>query len=141
MMDRRAVLLLPLLAACPALAQQQSPADFVRALYAAHLPSLLPGNRSGGVMRHNVRPRWFAPELASRMGQMNYDPLANGNDPDVQNLRVTDVSATVAEAAFTAYGDAMLLRYDLTRGPGGFRVRDIRYPDGRTLRRDLRMPG
>ena len=136
MMNRRWLPLL-CLAAWPARAQEQSPVDFLRALYAAHLPALQPGSRRTGVLGRDARPRWFAPELASRMARLGADPVANGNDPDVQDLRIAGVAPEEVEAVFTAHGTPMRLRYALVRGAAGWRVRDIRYPDGRTLRGDL----
>jgi Protein of unknown function (DUF3828) len=93
--------------------------------------------------------RFFVPELADliwkdvvasqgEVGALDFDPLYNAQDFEVKNLAVkadppAGTSANVV-VTFENFGTKEEIRYSLTAVGGGWKITDVTYGEGRTLR-------
>jgi hypothetical protein len=93
--------------------------------------------------------RYFEPSLAEliwndaveaqgEVGALGFDPLYDGQDVEPKNLTVHDAQAegetVLVPVSFENYGAKQQLTYVLARAGETWKISDIRYADGRTLR-------
>lgn len=127
--------------ASPAFAQQSSPQVFLEAIYRPYLAANYPGQL------YTDAYRFFVPALARAMNTDNAAaarrgevPLLNG-DPfiDAQEWQITNLAIAVAmrsattatgTVTFSNLGQAKKLLVDLEQTPAGWRIADIRGPNG-----------
>jgi len=92
---------------------------------------------------------YFAPALAEliwkdavssagEVGAIDFDPLYDAQDVEIANLEVkpaeiTDESARVV-VTFENHGTKERIAYSLTQSAGAWKIADVTYRDGRTLR-------
>lgn len=62
-----------------------------------------------------------------------FDPLVDGQDWDVTDLRVRAVDADTVEASFQNFQSPTTVTWELVVEGGGWRVRDLRFAGGRSL--------
>lgn len=123
-----------------ALAQSSSPDAFLAAIYRPYLAKDFPGQPYGEA------ERFFVPALARAMAadnaraarrgevpRLNGDPFVDAQEWQVTNLAIS-VAASGATATgtvtFTNLGQAKKLLVDLEQTPAGWRIADIRGPNG-----------
>lgn len=164
-MQRRTFLLALGALAAPglAIAQAETPEALVRALYGAHSPA---NNRDGPSVIHSahLRARFLTPALSGAIARMqersrraggltddtlDFDPITDSQDPEVNNLQVRQHSADAERATVTVTftrgeNGRVTLNYILARIDGAWRVYDIFKPpggghEGWSLRRLLNM--
>jgi hypothetical protein len=149
-----AVVLLPPLASVVALiatapsVPSQPPSGVVRALYAAY------GRAGKGQWAWNDRTalgRYFEPQLVelfvkeeackAKTGEicnLEFDPLSAAQDAvlgeHVVAIRMAKAKSDVCEVVLGGRGRKRTLRYDLRKTDAGWRIADIHYPDGTSLR-------
>lgn len=125
----------------PAMAQQASPQAFLEAIYRPYLAKDYPGQP------YQEASRFFVPALARTMTAdfatarrhgdvptLNGDPFIDAQDWEITNLAIA-VAAKGATAAtgtvtFANLGQAKRLLIDLEQTPVGWRIADIRGPNG-----------
>jgi hypothetical protein len=80
-------------------------------------------------------------ERAARRGEvglLDFDPFTQGQDFEVSGVKVltepTGPGRARATTTYLNFGKAATTRLDLVQGPSGWRVDDIRWADGGTLR-------
>lgn len=93
--------------------------------------------------------RYFEPSLADliwkdvvdaqgEVGALDFDPLYDAQDVEPKNLTVhdaqIDAAAVRVPVSFDSYGEKRQLTYVLATAGGTWKISDIRYADGRTLR-------
>ena len=93
--------------------------------------------------------RFFEPALAEliwkdvvdskgEVGALDFDPLYDGQDVEPKNLVVqtaqAEGDAVLVPVSFDSYGEKRQVTYVLSRPGGAWKISDIRYADGRTLR-------
>lgn len=93
--------------------------------------------------------RFFEPSLAELIwkdvveardgvGALDFDPLYDGQDVEPKNLTVHAAAADGASVrvpvSFESYGAKRQLTYVLAQASGSWKISDVRYADGRTLR-------
>lgn len=127
----------------PAAAPAEAPDAVIKALYAAHMPSLQ-GKGEAVYMVPKSRARFFSAALAraiardiaeskktGEVGVLDFDLLANSQDPEVKDLQVvlisTEAGKTRVEARFTESGSATVVTYVLIVEGGAWRIFDIVY--------------
>jgi hypothetical protein len=124
----------------PAMAQQASPQMFLEAIYQPYLAKDYPGQP------YQEASRFFVPALARTMtadfaaARRRGDVPALDGDPfiDAQDWEITNLAITVAVKGATAtgtvtfanLGKAKKLLIDLEQTPAGWRIADIRGPNG-----------
>jgi len=123
-----------------ALAQPSSPEAFLAAIYRPYLAKDFPGQPYGEANR------FFVPALAramttdnaaaARRGEvprLNGDPFVDAQEWQITNLAISvAVSGTTATGtvSFANLGQAKKLLIDLEQTPAGWRIADIRGPNG-----------
>jgi hypothetical protein len=100
--------------------------------------------------------RYFEPSLADliwkdaveakgEVGALDFDPLYDAQDVEPKNLTVhpaqADGAALRVPVSFDSYGEKRQLTYVLARAGETWKISDIRYADGRTLRDVYRPVG
>jgi hypothetical protein len=93
--------------------------------------------------------RYFEPSLADliwkdvveskgEVGALDFDPLYDAQDVEPKNFTVhpaqPDGTTVRVPVSFDSYGEKRQLTYVLTPAAGAWKISDIRYADGRTLR-------
>jgi hypothetical protein len=93
--------------------------------------------------------RYFEPSLADliwkdvvdakgEVGALDFDPLYDAQDVEPKNFTVhpaqPDGGSVRVPVSFDSYGEKRQLTYVLTPAAGTWKISDIRYADGRTLR-------
>jgi hypothetical protein len=93
--------------------------------------------------------RFFEPSLADliwkdavdaqgEVGALGFDPLYDAQDVEPKNFTVHPAQADGANVrvpvSFESHGEKRQLTYVLARAGSGWKISDIRYADGRTLR-------
>ncbi len=141
-----ALIALPALAASP----NDSPQDLMRELYRVH-------DQGNGPLldptASEQRRVFFTESLAAaldqelnrpdpeELGKLDFDPLYNAQDFEVADLdfAVAKVSGneTFAIARFSSFGEPVEIVYRVVQDGRGWRIDDIDYGDGRTLRKVL----
>jgi hypothetical protein len=124
----------------------ETPADFLAAIFEHY------HDPKGGIVLDtpdDIR-RWFEPDIAGQMiddaaqateagdvPSMDGDPFVDAQDFDIKDVKITidNESADMAKGtvAFTNFGEAKSIHYDLVMTGSGWRIRDIEWPEG-TLR-------
>jgi hypothetical protein len=99
--------------------------------------------------------RFFEPSLAEliwkdavdakgEVGALGFDPLYDAQDVEPKNLTVqpaqADGAAVRVPVSFESYGEKRQVTYVLARSGNGWKISDIRYDDGRTLRDAYQPP-
>jgi|CXWL01.1.fsa_nt_gi hypothetical protein len=143
-----AIVVLPIAAA----SINDSPQSLLQALYRVHDqgqgPLLQPDAKA-------ERRRFFTPALAAALdaelnrpdaeeevGNLDFDPFYNAQETELGELdfAVPKVSGkeVTAVARFSNFGEPMLIFYRLVQDKDGWRIDDIEYGEGNTLRKVLR---
>jgi uncharacterized protein DUF3828 len=131
-----------------ATAESASPQAFIDGIYKHYL-----GKDSKGLALSNdaVIRRYFAPPLAAaivkdfaqahKAGEvplLNGDPFVDAQDWEISNLKTavksTGASTAVATATFVQFMEPRTVTLDLVNTPAGWRIADIRWPRGSSLR-------
>lgn len=128
-----------------------SPQALLRALYQVHDEGDGPLLRSEGRSQRRV---FFTESLAlalegeidrpdpEELGNLDFDPFYNAQETDLgaMDIAVAKVSgnATVALVRFANGGDPMEIAYRVILDGQAWRIDDIEYGEGRTLRKTLR---
>lgn len=131
-----------------ATAETASPQAFVDSIYKHY-----PGKDSKGLALSNdaVIRRYFAPPLADaiikdfaqahKAGEvplLNGDPFVDAQDWEIENLKTavksTGASTAVATATFIMFKEPRTVTLDLVSTPAGWRIADIRWASGGSLR-------
>jgi hypothetical protein len=77
-------------------------------------------------------------EARDGVGALDFDPLYDGQDVEPKNLKVHPAEADGASVrvpvSFESYGAKRQLTYVLAQASGSWKISNIRYADGRTLR-------
>lgn len=135
--------------ALPALAQQeQTPEQFLRSIYDKYK-----GKDANGVPLGNAATinRYFAPSLARIMiadsnaaakrgevGTLDGDPFINAQDfelgPVAIDVKMSGTDKATGTAKFKNLGQDNTIIFDLVKLKQGWRIDDIRSPEGASLR-------
>jgi hypothetical protein len=71
------------------------------------------------------------------MGALDFDPLYDAQDVDVKNFAVHEIKSekdkSVVVASFENMGGKTQITFSLVSTKAGWRIDNIKYPDGRTL--------
>lgn len=133
-------------APAPAAAPAPSAADaekLVADLYADHDAGRSPFFQAESRERID---RYFEPSLAELIwkdavaaqgeaGAIGFDPLYDAQDAEIKNLAIgSDGGGATVLVTFENFGAKQQIRYTLTPAAGGWKIADITYADGRTLR-------
>lgn len=125
----------------PALAQQASPQMFLEAIYKPYLAKDFPGQP------YQEASRFFVPALARAMTAdfaaarrrgdvptLNGDPFVDAQDWEITRLAIAVVpkgtAAATGTVTFANLGQAKRMLVDLEQTPAGWRIADIRGPNG-----------
>ena len=140
------VLLLTALAAANSIAGDLSPKDLVAQFYQAHRSKHDPLDETA------LLGRYFDPALLKlylkdkreangEVGRLDGDPLYNAQDMEIKDFSVSAPEITDGEARVTVnfknLGKPTRVVYMLSRTANGWKISDIRYDDGSSLRKIL----
>src|SRR5262245_18523937 len=138
------VLLVSLLAAAISIAADPSPKDLVAQFYQAHRSKHDPLDETA------LLGRYFDPallqlylkdrrEAKGEVGRLDGDPLYNAQDFEIKDFSVSTPDMAGAEARVTVnfknFGKPTRLVYILSRTANGWKISDIRYDDGSSLKK------
>ncbi len=142
-----------LLAGAPASVDATGPVAFVRDIYRAY-----EGARAKGqpMADRPARRRLFTPSLAKlidddyepaerrgEVGILNFDPFVKAQDFEVDAVAVrtepTGPGRAPATVTYTNFGQPATTRLDLVQGRGGWRIDEIRWSQGGSLRQLFRQ--
>jgi hypothetical protein len=134
--------------AAAAMAETASPQAFVDGIYKHYL-----GKESKGLALSNdaIIRRYFAPALAGsivkdfaqahKAGEvplLNGDPFIDAQDWEISDLKTavksTGASTAVATVTFVMFKEPRTVTLDLVSTPAGWRIADIRWASGGSLR-------
>lgn len=120
----------------------------LRELYTGYFAKLNAGESAN---MHDVAARYFEPELASKfaaatagneVGAIDFDVFIYAQD--FEELTLDEVKRTfenptkaIFEVRFTNNGDQQKLRFGMTKVAGAWKIADIEFPDGASLRKML----
>jgi hypothetical protein len=83
-------------------------------------------------------------EAKGEVGRLDGDPLYNAQDFDIKDFFISPPEMTGGQAHVTVrfknIGKATRVEYVLSRTSGGWRISDIRYDDGSSLKKILQGP-
>ena len=140
------VLLLTALAAAISIAGDLSPKDVVTQLYQAHRSKHDPLDETA------LLGRYFDPALLKlylkdkheangEVGRLDGDPLYNAQDMEIKDFSVSAPEVAGGEARVTVnfknLGKPTRVVYMLSRTANGWKISDIRYDDGSSLKKIL----
>ncbi len=140
------LLLVSLLSAAISLAGYLSPKDLVAQLYQAHQ------SKHDPLMETQLLARYFdAPfvklylrdkrEAKEEIGRLDGDPLYNAQDTEIKDFTISSPETAGAETRVTVrfknFGQATRIVYILTKTRDGWRITDIRYDDGSSVKKIL----
>ena len=140
------VLLVSLLTAAISSAGDLSPKDLVAQLYQAHRSkhdplddtALLDRYFDSALLKLYLRDRR---EAKGEVGRLDGDPLYNAQDMEIKDLSVSAPEMTGGEARVTVnfknFGKPTRVVYMLGRTANGWKISDIRYDDGSSLKKIL----
>ena len=140
------VLLVSLLTAAISSAGDLSPKDLVAQLYQAHRSkhdplddtALLGRYFDSALLKLYLRDRR---EAKGEVGRLDGDPLYNAQDMEIKDLSVSAPEMTGGEAHVTVnfknFGKPTRVVYMLGRTANGWKISDIRYDDGSSLKKIL----
>ena len=128
-----------------------SPQALLKELYRVHAQGEGPILDPTG---QKVRRIYFTPDLAAaldrelnrpdpeEMGKLDFDPFYNAQDTELgeMDIAVPKVSGkqTTAIVRFTNFGENMEIVYRVVQEKQGWRIDDIEYGEGNSLRKTLR---
>ncbi len=142
------VLLVSLLTAAISSAGDLSPKDLVAQLYQAHRSkhdplyetTLLGRYFDSALLKLYLRDRR---EAKGEVGRLDGDPLYNAQDIEIKDLSVSAPEMTGGEARVTVnfknFGKPRRVVYMLGRTANGWKISDIRYDDGSSLKKILEV--
>jgi hypothetical protein len=145
-MRAKLVLLLTALAAATSIAGDLSPKDLVAQLYQAHNSKHDPLDETA------LLGRYFDPallklylkdkdEAKGEVGRLDGDPLYNAQDMEIKDFSVSAPEMAGGEARVTVnfknLGKPTRVVYRLSRTANGWKISDIRYDDGSSLKKIL----
>ena len=145
-MRAKLVLLLTALAAATSIAGDLSPKDLVAQLYQAHRSKHDPLDETA------LLGRYFDPallqlylkdkhEAKGEVGRLDGDPLYNAQDMEIKDFSVSAPEMAGGEARVTVnfknLDKPTRLVYMLSRTANGWKISDIRYDDGSSLKKIL----
>ena len=119
------------------------PESLIAALYKAHAANESPFFQTTSRQRVDM---FFQPRLADLIwndaaaseSTLDFDPLYDAQDTDIKDLVIQPAKTEGANAQVTVMfeniGKAQQITYSLARAASGWRISDITYRDGRTLR-------
>jgi hypothetical protein len=140
------VLLLTVVAAAVSIAGDLSPKDLVAQLYQAHSSKHDPLDETA------LLGRYFDPallklylkdrdEAKGEVGRLEGDPLYNAQDMEIKDFSVSAPEMAGVEARVTVnfknLGKPTRVVYMLDRTANGWRISDVRYDDGSSLKKIL----
>ena len=140
------VLLVTALAAATSIAGDLSPKDLVAQLYQAH------GSKHDPLDETALLGRYFDPallklylkdkrEAKGEVGRLDGDPLYNAQDMEIKDFSVSGPEMAGVEARVTVnfknLGKPTRVTYMLDRTANGWKISDIRYDDGSSLKKIL----
>jgi hypothetical protein len=78
-------------------------------------------------------------EADGEVGRLDFDPLYDAQDVEIKELKITSDEDEEAEVSvtFQNMGEAQRVVHLLTETDEGWRIRDIQYADGRSLKKIL----
>ena len=138
--------LVSLLTAAISIAGDLSPKDLVAQLYQAHRSKHDPLDQTA------LLGRYFDPallklylrdrrEAKGEVGRLDGDPLYNAQDMEIKDLSISPPETAKAETRITVrfknFGQSTRIVYVLTRSGDGWKISDIRYDDGSSLKKIL----
>ena len=138
--------LVSLLTAAISIAGDLSPKDLVTQLYQAHRSKHDPLDETA------LLDRYFDPallklylrdrrEAKGEVGRLESDPLYNAQDMEIKDFAISPPETAKAETRITVrfknFGQSTRIVYVLTRSGDGWKISDIRYDDGSSLKKIL----
>jgi hypothetical protein len=143
------VLLATVFMAAVAPAIDATPKALVAQLYQAHRSKhdplvetkLLDRYFDAALLKLYLRDRQ---EAKGEVGRLDGDPLYNAQDMEISHFSISSSEAAKGEAQVTVrfknMGKAIRIVYVLIPASAGWRISDIRYDDGSSLRKILQAP-
>ena len=143
------VLLATVLMAAIAAATDATPKDLVAQLYQAHR------SKHDPLVETKLLDRYFdAPllklylkdkqEAKGEVGRLDGDPLYNAQDMEISHFSISSPETAKGEAQVTVrfknMGKSARIVYVLIPASAGWRISDIRYDDGSSLKKILQAP-
>ena len=143
------VLLATVLMAAIAAATDATPKDLVAQLYQAHR------SKHDPLVETKLLDRYFdAPllqlylkdkqEAKGEVGRLDGDPLYNAQDMEISHFSISSPETAKGEAQVTVrfknMGKSSRIVYVLIPASAGWRISDIRYDDGSSLKKILQAP-
>jgi len=143
------VLLATVLMAAIAAATDATPKDLVAQLYQAHR------SKHDPLVETKLLDRYFdAPllklylkdkqEAKGEVGRLDGDPLYNAQDMEISHFSISSPETAKGEAQVTVrfknMGKSARIVYVLIPAGAGWRISDIRYDDGSSLKKILQAP-
>ena len=143
------VLLATVLIAAIAAATDATPKDLVAQLYQAHR------SKHDPLVETKLLDRYFdAPllklylkdkqEAKGEVGRLDGDPLYNAQDMEISHFSISSPETAKGEAQVTVrfknMGKSARIVYVLIPASAGWRISDIRYDDGSSLKKILQAP-
>ena len=143
------VLLATVLMAAIAAATDATPKDLVAQLYQAHR------SKHDPLVETKLLDRYFdAPllklylkdkqEAIGEVGRLDGDPLYNAQDMEISHFSISSPETAKGEAQVTVrfknMGKSARIVYVLIPASAGWRISDIRYDDGSSLKKILQAP-
>ena len=140
------VLLLTALAAAISIAGDLPPKDLVAQLYQAH------SSKNDPLDETALLGRYFDPallqlylkdkrEAKGEVGRLDGDPLYNAQDMEIKDFSVSAPEMAGGEARVTVnfknFGKPTRVVFVLSRAANGWKISDIRYDDGSSLKKIL----
>lgn len=143
------VLLFTMWMAATAGATDATPKDLVARLYEAHRSKhdplvetkLLDRYFDAALLKLYLRDKQ---EAKGEVGRLDGDPLYNAQDVEISHFSISSPEAAKGEAQVTVrfknMGKPTSIVYVLIPASAGWRISDIRYDDGSTLKKILQAP-
>ena len=144
----QAVLVAASAMAFTATAETASPQSFVDGIYKHYLgkdSKGLPLNNSAAIRRYFAPPLseamakdFAAAEKAGEVPMLNGDPFIDAQDWEISNVKTavksTGAATAVATVAFVQFMEPRTVTLDLVNTPAGWRIADIKWARGDSLR-------
>jgi hypothetical protein len=123
-----------------------SPAALVRELYTVHEtkndPFTQPRTILGKYFDKTLLSLYIKDTSGDGVGNLDFDPLYDAQDFNIKDLSVALMSQQKASAevaaSFKNMGKNEKIVFSLSAGEDGWRISDIKYSDGRTLKKILK---
>jgi Protein of unknown function (DUF3828) len=137
------------LTATTAFAGELSPKDLVAQLYQAHKSKHDPFNETqllGRYFDDTLLKLYLRDqrEAKGEVGRLDGDPLYNAQDFEIKDFSISAPEISGREARVTVrfknIGKPTRVEYVLGRTADGWKISDIRYDDGNSLKKILRAP-